>query len=135
MRTSTSRVRYASFPLLASSSASFDAPSSQSAVVEVGFHLRAQLLFSITADRRYRLFQIDGTDNPLLQTLYLPELPAPPPSSMPNLSMLSVDGCANTGRGMHMLQMCRKRNGGKVKPPKDGLHRRLFAFSALCAQV
>ncbi|BGO93747.1 hypothetical protein NBRC10512_006627 [Rhodotorula toruloides] len=45
------------------------------AVVEVGFHPRAQVLFSATSDRRLRLFQIDGTDNPLLQTLHLPELP------------------------------------------------------------
>ncbi|BGP34186.1 U3 snoRNP protein [Rhodotorula toruloides] len=62
------------------------------AVVEVGFHPRAQVLFSATSDRRLRLFQIDGTDNPLLQTLHLPELPISNAAFHPSGSSILLTG-------------------------------------------
>lgn len=64
----------------------------QGSVVEVGFHPRAQVLFSATADRRLRLFQIDGTDNPLLQTLHLPELPITSAAFHPSGSSILLTG-------------------------------------------
>ncbi|GAA5986239.1 hypothetical protein JCM10908_006468 [Rhodotorula pacifica] len=62
------------------------------AIVEVGFHPRAQVLFSATSDRRLRLFQIDGTDNPLLQTLHLPELPINSAAFHPSGSSILLTG-------------------------------------------
>ncbi|GAA5969618.1 hypothetical protein JCM11641_008180 [Rhodosporidiobolus odoratus] len=62
------------------------------AIVEVGFHPRAQVLFSATSDRRLRLFQIDGTDNPLLQTLHLPELPIQSAAFHPSGSSILLTG-------------------------------------------
>ncbi|KWU45929.1 WD40 repeat-like protein [Rhodotorula sp. JG-1b] len=62
------------------------------AIVEVGFHPRAQVLFSATSDRRLRLFQIDGTDNPLLQTLHLPELPITSAAFHPSGSSILLTG-------------------------------------------
>lgn len=64
----------------------------QGAIVEVGFHPRAQVLFSATSDRRLRLFQIDGTDNPLLQTLHLPELPITSAAFHPSGSSILLTG-------------------------------------------
>ncbi|BGP18481.1 hypothetical protein JCM10213_001203 [Rhodosporidiobolus nylandii] len=61
-------------------------------VTEIGFHPRAQVLFSATSDRRLRLFQIDGTDNPLLQTLYLPELPIQSAAFHPSGSSILLTG-------------------------------------------
>ncbi|GAA6038453.1 hypothetical protein JCM8097_007658 [Rhodosporidiobolus ruineniae] len=61
-------------------------------IVEVGFHPRAQVLFSATSDRRLRLFQIDGTDNPLLQTLHLPELPISSAAFHPSGSSILLTG-------------------------------------------
>ncbi|GAA5882871.1 hypothetical protein JCM3774_006323, partial [Rhodotorula dairenensis] len=62
------------------------------AIVEVGFHPRAQVLFSATSDRRLRLFQIDGTENPLLQTLHLPELPITSAAFHPSGSSILLTG-------------------------------------------
>lgn len=64
----------------------------QSAVVEIGFHPRAQVLFSATSDRRLRLFQIDGTTNPLLQTLHVPELPIQAAAFHPSGSSVLLTG-------------------------------------------
>ncbi|GAA5823947.1 hypothetical protein JCM3770_004142 [Rhodotorula araucariae] len=61
-------------------------------VVEIGFHPRAQVLFSATSDRRLRLFQIDGTDNPLLQTLHVPELPITSAAFHPSGSSILLTG-------------------------------------------
>ncbi|KAK4703047.1 U3 small nucleolar RNA-associated protein 18, partial [Phenoliferia sp. Uapishka_3] len=61
-------------------------------VVSVGFHPRAQVLFSATSDRRLRLFQIDGTDNPLLQTLHVPELPITTAAFHPSGSSILLTG-------------------------------------------
>ncbi|GJN92625.1 hypothetical protein Rhopal_005660-T1 [Rhodotorula paludigena] len=63
-----------------------------SAVVEIGFHPRAQVLFSATSDRRLRLFQIDGTTNPLLQTLHVPELPIQAAAFHPSGSSVLLTG-------------------------------------------
>ncbi|GAA5899714.1 hypothetical protein JCM6882_005420 [Rhodosporidiobolus microsporus] len=62
------------------------------AIVEVGFHPRAQVLFSATSDRRLRLFQVDGTDNALLQTLHLPELPISAAAFHPSGSSILLTG-------------------------------------------
>ncbi|GAA6006074.1 hypothetical protein JCM11491_002021 [Sporobolomyces phaffii] len=61
-------------------------------IVEIGFHPRAQVLFSATSDRRLRLFQIDGTDNPLLQSLHLPELPISSAAFHPSGSSILLTG-------------------------------------------
>ncbi|TNY22932.1 WD40-repeat-containing domain protein [Rhodotorula diobovata] len=61
-------------------------------VVEIGFHPRAQVLFSATSDRRLRLFQVDGTDNPLLQTLHVPELPITSAAFHPSGSSILLTG-------------------------------------------
>ncbi|GAA6060238.1 hypothetical protein JCM10212_003478 [Sporobolomyces blumeae] len=61
-------------------------------IVEIGFHPRAQVLFSATSDRRLRLFQIDGTDNPLLQSLHLPELPISSAAFHPSGSSILMTG-------------------------------------------
>ncbi|GAA5906780.1 WD40 repeat domain-containing protein [Sporobolomyces salmoneus] len=61
-------------------------------IVEIGFHPRAQVLFSTTSDRRLRLFQIDGTDNPLLQSLHLPELPISSAAFHPSGSSILLTG-------------------------------------------
>ncbi|KAL8290055.1 hypothetical protein RQP46_002994 [Phenoliferia psychrophenolica] len=61
-------------------------------VVSVGFHPRAQVLFSATSDRRLRLFQIDGTENPLLQTLHVPELPITTAAFHPSGSSILMTG-------------------------------------------
>ncbi|GAA5935063.1 hypothetical protein JCM3775_004689 [Rhodotorula graminis] len=61
-------------------------------VVEIGFHPRAQVLFSTTSDRRLRLFQVDGTDNPLLQTLHVPELPITSAAFHPSGSSILLTG-------------------------------------------
>ncbi|GAA5859446.1 hypothetical protein JCM8547_006826 [Rhodosporidiobolus lusitaniae] len=66
--------------------------ASSVAIVEIGFHPRAQVLFSTTSDRRLRLFQIDGTDNPLLQTLHLPELPISAAAFHPSGSSILLTG-------------------------------------------
>ncbi|GAA5837474.1 hypothetical protein JCM11251_002117 [Rhodosporidiobolus azoricus] len=65
---------------------------SSNAIVEVGFHPRAQVLFSATSDRRLRLFQVDGTDNALLQTLHLPELPISAAAFHPSGSSILLTG-------------------------------------------
>ncbi|KAI5476117.1 WD-repeat protein [Pseudohyphozyma bogoriensis] len=68
------------------------AESNSGAIVTLGFHPNAQVLFSATADRRLRLFQIDGTDNPLLQTLHVPELPITSASYHPSGSSILMTG-------------------------------------------
>ena len=69
-----------------------DSHFKQAAIVEIGFHPRAQVLFSATSDRRLRLFQIDGTDNPLLQSLHLPELPISSAAFHPSGSSILLTG-------------------------------------------
>ncbi|GAA6012189.1 hypothetical protein JCM10207_002753 [Rhodosporidiobolus poonsookiae] len=66
--------------------------ASSSPIVELGFHPRAQVLFSATSDRRLRLFQIDGTTNPLLQTLHVPELPITSAAFHPSGSSILLTG-------------------------------------------
>ncbi|KAK4047869.1 U3 snoRNP protein [Microbotryomycetes sp. JL221] len=68
------------------------ADSSSSAIVSVGFNPRAQVLYSATADRRLRLFQIDGTENPLIQTLHVPELPISTAAYHPSGSSILMTG-------------------------------------------
>lgn len=48
-----------------------------SAIESMEFHpsARAKLLMTASRDRRVRLYQIDGSGNPLLQTLHVPSLP------------------------------------------------------------
>ncbi|SCV71637.1 BQ2448_3225 [Microbotryum intermedium] len=68
------------------------AETSGNKIITLGFHPRAQVLFSATDDRRLRLFQIDGTENPLLQTLHTPELPITTVSYHPSGSSLLMTG-------------------------------------------
>ncbi|KAK4050785.1 U3 snoRNP protein [Microbotryomycetes sp. JL201] len=68
------------------------AESSSSGIVSIGFNPRAQVLFSATADRRLRLFQIDGTENPLIQTLHVPELPISTAAYHPSGSSVLMTG-------------------------------------------
>ncbi|ORY75998.1 WD40-repeat-containing domain protein [Leucosporidium creatinivorum] len=68
------------------------AEATSSGVVFLGFHPRAQVLFSATADRRLRLFQIDGTENPLIQTLHVPELPITTAAYHPSGSSILMTG-------------------------------------------
>ncbi|KDE09376.1 hypothetical protein MVLG_00283 [Microbotryum lychnidis-dioicae p1A1 Lamole] len=68
------------------------AETSGKKIVALGFHPRAQVLFSATDDRRLRLFQTDGTENPLLQTLHVPELPITTVAYHPSGSSLLMTG-------------------------------------------
>jgi len=45
------------------------------AVVNVGFHPSAQLMYCTTEDRRAQFFKVDGVDNALLQSFHAQELP------------------------------------------------------------
>lgn len=47
----------------------------QDAVVNVGFHPSAQLMYCTTEDRRAQFFKVDGVDNALLQSFHAQELP------------------------------------------------------------
>ncbi|KAM0790775.1 hypothetical protein ACM66B_004625 [Microbotryomycetes sp. NB124-2] len=68
------------------------AESSSSGIVSIGFNPRAQVLYSATADRRLRLFQIDGTENALIQTLHVPELPITTAAYHPSGSSVLMTG-------------------------------------------
>ncbi|KAM0755857.1 WD40 repeat-like protein [Meredithblackwellia eburnea MCA 4105] len=68
------------------------ADTSTASIAALGFHPRAQVLFSATSDRRLRLFQIDGTNNSLLQTLQVPELPITTAAFHPSGSSVLMTG-------------------------------------------
>ena len=48
---------------------------SKSPITSVHFHPTVQVLFTASEDRRLKLFQIDGTHNPLVQSVHIPDLP------------------------------------------------------------
>ncbi|GAA98800.1 uncharacterized protein L969DRAFT_95482 [Mixia osmundae IAM 14324] len=47
----------------------------KSGIQALSFHPSASILFTASSDRRLKLFQIDGLQNTLLQSVHLPELP------------------------------------------------------------
>lgn len=51
--------------------------SEPAAIEQVQFHpsARAHVMLTASRDRRVRLFQVNGTNNPLLETLHVPDLP------------------------------------------------------------
>lgn len=65
-----------------------------SAVECMEFHpsARAKILMTASRDRRVRLFQLDGSSNPLLQTLHVPSLPITTAAFHPMGSSIVLSG-------------------------------------------
>ena len=65
---------------------------SKSPITCLQFHHRAQVLFTTSEDRRLKLYQVDGTHNPLLQSVHIPELPITNASFHPSGSSILLTG-------------------------------------------
>lgn len=65
-----------------------------SAIECMEFHpsARSRILMTASRDRRVRLFQIDGSSNPLLQTLHLPSLPLSTATFHPSGASMLLSG-------------------------------------------
>ncbi|CAO1614669.1 unnamed protein product [Sympodiomycopsis kandeliae] len=65
-----------------------------SAIECMEFHpsARSKILMTASRDRRVRLFQIDGSSNPLLQTLHVPSLPLSTATFHPSGTSLLLSG-------------------------------------------
>lgn len=64
------------------------------AIEQLQFHPsgRAHVLLTASRDRRVRLFQINGTNNPLLETLHVPDLPIKTAQFHPSGSSVLIAG-------------------------------------------
>lgn len=64
----------------------------KSPITALEFHPTAQVLFTTSEDRRLKLYQIDGTVNPLLQSVHTPDLPITNAAFHPSGSSVLLTG-------------------------------------------
>lgn len=64
----------------------------KSPITALEFHPTAQVLFTTSEDRRLKLYQIDGTVNPLLQSVHTPDLPITSAAFHPSGSSVLMTG-------------------------------------------
>jgi U3 small nucleolar RNA-associated protein 18 len=67
-------------------------PQAKSRIEAISFHPSVNVLFAASSDRRLRLYQIDGTHNPLLQSVHIPELPITSAAFDPQGSSILLTG-------------------------------------------
>lgn len=65
---------------------------SKSPITALQFHKSASVLYTTSEDRRLKLYQVDGSHNPLLQSIHLPELPIQSAAFHPSGSSILMTG-------------------------------------------
>jgi U3 small nucleolar RNA-associated protein 18 len=66
--------------------------ANKSPITALEFHHSASVLFTTSEDRKLKLYQVDGSHNPLLQSVHLPELPISSASFHPSGSSILMTG-------------------------------------------
>lgn len=95
------------------------------------FHPSSDVLFTASADRRLRLFQINGHTNPLLQSLHVPELPLAKAKFHPSGSTIILTGRSKPYYLTYNLQAGKiTRSAAHLRPTNSGsMLQREFKFS------